>query len=473
MKRIRFTAQSTLPHSAAELWTWHTQPGALERLIPPWDAVHVEERPTSGLVDGSRLVLRVGIGPFARRWVARHEGFEPGRAFRDVQESGPFAAWAHDHRFLPQANGSMLEDAIEYALPGGALGRALVGRIIGNKLQRTFARRHAVTRGDLERHAAGQASAARTIAVSGSSGLVGSALVAFLRTGGHRVVRLVRREPQHGADELLFDPAGGRIDAEALSGLDAVVHLAGENIAGARWTSSKKRRIRDSRVHGTTLLAEAMAGLRRPPQALVSASAIGWYGDRGDEELDETSSAGAGFLADTCRAWEAATVAAERAGVRVVRVRVGVVLAAGGGALRSMLPLFLLGAGGRVGSGRQWMSWIAHDDLIGVLHRAIVDARLDGALNAVAPQPVRNSDFTRTLGRVLRRPAILPAPAPAIRLILGEMGQALLLAGARVFPRNLERVGFAWRHAELEAALRFELGRGFVEQSGVRFSGDR
>jgi uncharacterized protein (TIGR01777 family) len=238
-----------------------------------------------------------------------------------------------------------------------------------------------------------------------------------------------------------------------------VVHLAGENVAAGRWSLARKERIRSSRVEGTRLIAEALAGLDRPPPVWVNASAIGFYGDRGDERLDETSAPGDGFLAETCVAWEAATAAARAAGVRVVLLRIGIVLDAKGGALARMLTPFRWGLGGRLGHGRQFMSWITLDDLVGVLRRALVDGGLEGAVNAVAPRPVTNAEFTRTLGRVLRRPTLLPAPALAIRLLLGEMGQELLLAGARVRSAELERCGFEFRHGQLEGALRAVLER--------------
>lgn len=291
------------------------------------------------------------------------------------------------------------------------------------------------------------------IAISGSGGLVGSALAAALAADGHRVVRLVRRGSAPGPDEVLWDPAAGRIDAAGLEGLDAVVHLAGENIASARWSAARKERIRASRVEGTRLVAGALAGLARPPRVLVSASAIGYYGNRGDEVLEEGSAPGTGFLAETCVAWEAATAPARRAGLRVVSLRIGIVLSVAGGALSRMLVPFRLGLGGRVGDGRQFMSWIVLDDLVGIIRYSVLDDALSGPVNAVAPRPVRNTEFTAALGQALRRPTPFPLPAWAVRLLLGEMGEALLLAGARVVPTGLERAGFAFRHADVGSAL--------------------
>ncbi len=303
---------------------------------------------------------------------------------------------------------------------------------------------------------------APSVAVTGSTGLVGAALTVALARGGHRVVRLVRsgtatRAP--GEHTVRWDPGRGTIDAAGLEGVDAVVHLAGESIASGRWTAAKRLRIRDSRVGATRVLAEALAGLERPPATLVAASAVGYYGDRGDEVLREESAPGGGFLADVCREWEAAAAPAARRGLRVVHMRIGMVLAATGGALAALLPPFRLGLGGPVGSGRQWMSWISLDDLVRAILHALATASLAGPINAVAPAPVTNREFARTLGRVLRRPAVLPLPAGAARLLLGRMADELLLASARVVPARLEAAGFTFGDATLERALRRLLAR--------------
>ena len=452
----RFRARSGFDVPASDLWAWHLRRGAFERLNPGWDPAEVVDR-GAGVSEGSQVVLRVRMGPLRRRWVARHRGLVEGREFRDDQVSGPFAHWSHAHRFLPaERGGATLSDEIEYALPGGLPGALIGGRLARAKLRRLFTWRHAVTRGDLLRHR-GHPGKLR-VAVSGAGGLVGSALTAFLSTGGHEVVRMVRRPPT-AADEVYYDPAAGEIDAQSFEGLDAVVHLAGENIAAGRWTPERKRRIRESRVHGTRLVAEALAGLRDPPRVLINASAIGFYGDRGEEKLDETSSPGEGFLPEVCRAWEAAAEPAEQAGIRVVKLRIGVVLAAGGGALAKLLLPFSLGLGGPVGAGRQFMSWVALDDLVGAIHHLLYSEEVAGPVNAVAPAPCRNRDFALALGRVLKRPAVLPTPAFLLRLALGEMARELLLAGNRIYPARLEASGFRFLRPELDPALRFELGR--------------
>ncbi|MEX0701694.1 MAG: TIGR01777 family oxidoreductase [Planctomycetales bacterium] len=296
------------------------------------------------------------------------------------------------------------------------------------------------------------------VAVTGSSGLVGSALAPYLTAGGHEVVRIVRR-PARGADEMSWDPSEKSLDSTALRGIDAVVHLAGESIAGGRWNAEKKRRIRDSRVDGTRLLAEALAAAEEGPRVFVCASAIGYYGSRGAEILTEASAAGRDFLADVCREWEAAADPARAAGVRVVHLRFGMILDPAGGALAKMLTPFKLGAGGRIGDGRQYWSWIARDDVLDVVLRALTEDDLAGPVNTVSPNPATCGEFTKTLGRVLSRPTIFPMPAFAARLAFGEMADALLLASQRVVPQRLQRSGHRFRHPELEAALRHMLGR--------------
>ena len=297
------------------------------------------------------------------------------------------------------------------------------------------------------------------VLVTGSTGLVGSALVAFLTTGGHQVTRLVRRAPRPGQAEVYWHPEAGSIATPGLEGIDAMVHLAGENIASGRWSAAKKASIRESRVQGTQLLCSALAQLANPPQVLVSASAIGYYGDRGDAVLREDSRPGRDFLADVCRAWEAATEPAVQRGIRVVTVRLGIVLSPAGGALAKMLLPFKMGVGGRIGSGQQYMSWIALDDVVGAMHHAIVTDALHGPVNVVAPNPVTNAVFTKTLGRVLGRPTVLPLPAFAARVAFGEMADALLLASTRVEPARLTDTNYAFRYPELEGALRHVLGK--------------
>ena len=295
--------------------------------------------------------------------------------------------------------------------------------------------------------------------VSGASGLLGSALAPRLTSEGHRVSRLVRRAA--GPGEIAWDPAAGSLDPAALEGADAVVHLSGENV-GARWTTERKARIRSSRVASTRLLSEALAGLQRPPEVLVSASAVGIYGDRGDEVLTEESPPGdpdRDFLVAVTREWERAAEPARVEGIRVVHPRFGVVLSPSGGALRKMLLPFRLGLGARLGTGTQWMSWISIDDAVEAVHQALVDDGLEGPVNATSPEPVTNRDFTRTLGRLLSRPALFAVPGWALRLALGEMAEGTILSSTRAVPARLLQAGYRFGHPDLESALRHVLQR--------------
>jgi uncharacterized protein len=295
------------------------------------------------------------------------------------------------------------------------------------------------------------------VVISGSHGLLGTALTDSLRAGGHHVTALVRATPS--GDQIAWDPAKAYVDKASLEGVDAVVHLAGVGIADKRWKPDVKRTIRDSRTHGTAVLSEALATLQRRPAVLLSASAIGFYGNRGDEVLDESSTAGTGFLSELCVAWEQAAGMAEQSGIRTVRLRTGIVLSARGGALRKQLPLFKLGAGGRFGNGRQWQSWISITDHVAAMVH-LLTSTVSGPVNLTAPTPVTNSQFTRTLGTVVRRPTVFPVPKFGPRLLLGrELADALLFESQRVLPKVLESDGFVFSHPTLEAALRAELHR--------------
>lgn len=457
MPVIEFTTTLSVP--AATAFAWHARPGALQRLLPPWQDVRViSQQPAAGadsiVADGGRVELSVPAGPLHRRWVARHQDCRPGESFTDVMEQGPLRRWTHQHRFAAHADGCTLTDQIDYGLGFPA---SLMAGSVRRDLERMFAFRHARTREDLRRHAEYPATPV-TIAITGASGLVGSALAPFFTTGGHRVRSIGRAGPGQQAD-IRWNPAAGTIDAAGLAGVDTVIHLAGENVA-QRWSAAAKQRIRDSRVQGTGLIARTLAALPTPPSVLVVASGIGAYGTHDDDVArDESSAFGNDFLADVCREWERAADPARAAGIRVVHVRIGLVVSAAGGAIAKMLPAFRAGVGGPIGSGRQWQSWIHRDDLVDVLHRAVLDPHLAGVVNAVAPQQVPQREFAGILGRVLRRPSFAPVPSLVVGLLFGEMGRSLLLAGTRATPSRLAALGHRWRFPDLEAALRFELGR--------------
>jgi uncharacterized protein (TIGR01777 family) len=452
----RFETRVDLPAPAAEAFSWHERPGALERMSPPWEHVKVLAR-TGTIHDGDRVELELGGLPVPVRLEHVHRDFVAGRRFRDEQVRGPFRHFVHTHEIEPDGdNASALVESIEYALPFGPLGGAANG-FVRARLRRAFDYRHVVLVHDLARHAAVRARPRLRVAITGASGVLGRSLSAFLTTGGHEVLPVVRRAAAPG--EIQWDPARGEIDAAAFEGVDAVVHLAGANVGGKRWTDERKREILGSRVDGTSLLARTLAQLERPPRVLISASAVGIYGIASAGPVDETSALGDDFLADVCRQWEAAAEPARAAGLRVVTMRIGVVLTPEGGALAEMLPVFRAGLGGPIGRGTQYLSWISVEDAIASIHHALFADELTGPVNAVAPHPVTNGEFAATLARVLRRPGFLRVPAAAIRVAFGEMGELVALGGVEVVPRRLETSGFTFAFPELETGLRHVLGR--------------
>lgn len=297
------------------------------------------------------------------------------------------------------------------------------------------------------------------ILISGSSGLIGSALIPLLTNEGHEVVKLVRHQTNLLPNEIAWDPQRGVTDPSFLEGLDAVIHLAGDNIGSGRWTKEKKQQIYDSRVVGTKLLSQALISLKKPPKVLISASAVGYYGDRGSEILTEKSSKGNGFLADVCHDWEKASECVIDHGIRLVNLRIGVVLSSKGGALKQMLTPFKLGVGGAIGSGQQYVSWIAIDDLLGMIHHILVQESLRGPINGVSPYPVTNQELTDTLGKVLGRPTWVRMPAFIAKLVFGEMAESLLLSSTRVEPTVALESGFQFTYARLEGALDHLVGK--------------
>lgn len=436
---------------AEAVYAWHERPGALERLMPPWKEATVLQR-HGGLADGARTVLSVPVGPFRVRWVARHRNTVPGRQFVDEMLSGPFAHWVHLHKMLPVSDTlSSLHDRVEFVPPLGPFGR-LASPWLRHEVERMLRYRHEILRDEF---AQGMPVTPLTVAVTGATGFIGSHLARALTTAGHAVRRIVRHDP--GAGDIVWDPGRGELDPRQLAGVDAVIHLAGASIA-QRWTREQKRRIRESRISSTTLLARTLASLTPRPAVLVSASAVGYYGNRGDSLLDERATPGDDFLADVCKAWEASADPARDAGIRVVHPRLGIVLSPAGDTLPLLALPVRLGVGGRLGSGNQWISWVALDDVLGVLRHAVEHDELTGAVNLVG-RPERNRDFIATLARVLHRPSVIPVPGFAIRAIAGEMAGSLILSSQRVEAAALARSSYRMRYPELEGALRHVMGR--------------
>lgn len=442
-----------LPCSVEQAFGWHARPGALQRLTPPWERVKLVSA-RGGIEAGGRVELQSFVGPLPLTWVAEHFDYQRNEQFCDRQLSGPFAHWEHRHRFeTTGAHSCRLIDDISYRLPGGPLAR-LAKRSVRRRLDRMFDYRHQITQWDLSFPPAPRG----RVLVSGASGLIGEALVPFLQTQGWTVDRLVRRRSV-GEDEIEWSPQNGTVNWPADYHCDAVVHLAGANVAGGRWTAARKKMILESRTAGTATLVNELKKLERPPAVFLSGSATGFYGDTGEHEVSEDGGKGEGFLATVCEQWEAALAGLDRAQTRLVVARTGVVLSPRGGALAKMLPAFQLGVGGRLGSGKQWLSWIGIDDWLHAAHRALTDEQFEGPLNFTAPGTVTQLEFARILAGVLSRPAVFPAPAPLLRPALGQMAAETLLASSRIAPGGLNRLSFKFLHPSLEKALRHVLGK--------------
>ncbi|NUL44392.1 TIGR01777 family protein [Cellulosimicrobium funkei] len=522
-----FERRSLVPHDRSTVFAWFSRRGALVRLTPPFAGSVRREPEGLEVGSVARLGIgapgSLGLGlesatglartvlPFRLPqwfapevlWTARHTALEPDRMFRDEMASGPLKSWVHTHTFEDAVPGEVdtaegrpgcvVVDHIEYEVPAGAVLRrkgsvwSRAGRWteerLESELDRQFAYRAAQLREDLDFHAAHPVTAARsdasgissaprplTIAVSGASGVIGTQLCALLASGGHRVLRLVRgghHTPEDGT--IAWDPASGTLDAEALRSADVVVNLSGESIGG-RLSEAHRAEVLQSRLSATGLLARTLAELADDgrARALVNASAVGYYGaeagtgPRGDG-LRESDPPGEDFLADVCQQWERATAPATRAGVRTAVIRTGLVLTPAGGVLQQMLPLFLLGAGGPLGTGKDrnpWQSWISIDDIVGLFAHAALTDTVEGPVNGTAPEPVQARDFAAILGRVLRRPSAVPVPAVAPTAVLGAEGNRLLVeADQRARADRAHDAGYTYRHPDLESALRHVLGR--------------
>lgn len=460
---MRFTKETLLNVPASFAFDWHAQPDALRRLLPPWEKITVESQ-TGGINNGDRIELKIPLfSGLHMRWIAEHCGYDSGHQFEDVQLKGPFQSWHHKHIFEEVSETSCrLIDDIEYTLPLGKVGALLSQRFVQQKLEAQFAYRHRQSKNEIECHYQYHDRDRLRILLSGSSGLIGSSLASFLRTGGHEVVRLIRDEQvaKQDSDTIFWDPKRGEIDRPALEAFDAVVHLGGANIAHHRWNPSYKEKIKQSRVHSTQVLASLLATLREKPSVFVVASAIGYYGDRKTDVMTEDSASGVGFLPELVRAWEAATDPARKAGIRVVHPRIGVVLSPAGAALGKMLTPFRCGLGGIAGTGKQYWSSVSIHDVVAAIHFILMNETLCDAVNVVMPAPVTNREFTKTLAKTLHRPALLPMPAPLIKALLGEMGEALLLESTRVVPKKLLDAGYQFQQKTLEDTFRHLLGRG-------------
>ena len=456
---MRIETVHRVAHPQSDVLAWYDRPGALVRLTPP--GLGSPEQPSVGGMSAGRLV-GARLGPtllpdaLRPRWILRHAEHDPAGRFVDQQVRGPWRTWRHEHRIEADGEGTAVRDSIDLELP-----RHLerLAPVTESQVRRLLAFRARQLHDDLAFHARYAGLPRRTIAITGSSGLIGTQLAALLETGGHTVRRMIR-ESDVGPGEISWDPRSGQLDPADLEGVDVVVNLAGRSLA-TRWTSAARREIRDSRIRGTSLISRTLAGMRDGPSSLVQASAIGLYGPRRPGELlTESDPGGEGFLADLVRDWEGSSRAAAEAGLRVAHVRTGMALSDAGGSLLPQLPLFLAGAGGRLTEAQAMTSWISLDDIVRVFAHAALSDEVSGPVNGVAPQPVTAREFARTLGRVLHRPALVPVPPVGPRLVLGgAAAEELIAVDQEVSSTRLEASGFVPAHESLEDALRHVLRR--------------
>lgn len=457
MKDRIYTKKTQINVPVEDLFAWHARNGAIHRLTPPWAPLTLISRKGHGIDKGVQVKFRMKVMGIPMIWEAEHIDFQENVLFQDQQTKGPFAKWEHSHLFHRETpRRSTMEDQVRFRLPLGFLGLPFYNHA-RKELGRIFDYRHRVLKYDMENRV-DQVKKQR-ILISGASGTIGQALIPFLRTCGHEVIRLVRDPSDKTEDALFWDPYEGILDIEKVGPIDAVISLNGVDISRGKWTDAQKKLIIDSRVAPTCLLVEKMKAIKQPPSVFISASAIGFYGEGGDRELSEDTPVGDSFISNVCDLWETASLGGDESGMRIVQLRIGVVLTPAGGALERMALPFSLGLGTRLSHGRQYMSWISMDDALGGILHILENKKIQGPVNLTAPNPVTNHEFTKILGRVFCRPAFFVIPKFIAQLLWGDMGKETLLTSARVVPKKLMDNGFSFAHTRLESALRHLLGK--------------
>lgn len=452
----QFSRQIQLDISPDEVYQYHFRPRSFYRLFQPWIDMKVTELSNQMINDG-RMTIEMGKGLFKQTWVSDYQKNVHGRQVKYIQVKGPFNFWEHTHSVEGSESNSTLSDTIVYRKPW-----YVCGKTVERELDRLFAYRHQVTKNDMHirKQYLEKGGKSLNILIAGASGLVGTDLIPFLTTQTHAVKALVRDPKKVDENSIYWNPEAEQVNLDDLEGFDVIINLAGDSISGGRWTAAKKKVILESRLKTTQTLARAIKKLKKPPELFLNASAIGFYGDRGDEWVDEKSSTGKGFLADVCRQWEAAAHEADRPETRVATLRTGVVFSPKGGALSKMLGPFSFGLGGVLGSGKQWMSWVAIDEVLSIIHHIISTKEIVGPVDTVSPNPLTNCELTKILGKVLHRPTVFPLPAFVAKLIFGsEMAEETLLSSTRVKPSVLQATGYKFLFPEFEPALRHMLGR--------------
>ena len=461
----KFESTLEVPVPVDQLFSWHEMPGAFERLTPPFDPVKIKKR--KGGIDGGTVHIKMNLGPIPLTWIAKHHSYKKNVQFLDEQVSGPFAEWNHKHLFEKlDTKSSKLIDKIDYRLPLEPFGSVFGGKFTKEKIRQMFAYRRNVTKNDLESQSKYNGKSL-DIAVTGGSGLIGTSLIPYLTTAGHNVEKIVRGRPQKG--ELSWDLQKKTISS--LERKDAVVHLAGEPISKPiggmvplPWTKGKRKKILESRVNGTRLIAEHIAALSNPPKVLVCASAIGYYGDNGDSLLSENAKNGNDFFSYVVQEWENAAQPAIDAGIRVVFLRIAPVMSPLGGALQVLGNAAKLGSSPPVAGGKQWWSWISIDDVIDVIYHSIISKKLSGPVNVASPKPVRQKEWASTLANVLWGKlgvvsGLIPVPGFVLKTFLGEFGDVLALSSIKVDSSKLIDSGYKFRFENLEDCFRHLLGR--------------
>ena len=458
-----FVHKAKFDANKKQIWDWYNSDGAFRRIMPEWEGIQPIN--AGRLVDGDETIFKVKMGPLRQKWVARHHSVVPGESFADRMIKGPFGAWNHHHEF-ESSSGQMTSviDNVEYKLPLHIFTGWSAGFTVLPRMKQMFEFRSVRVANDLKQIQATAKLSRQRILVSGSTGMIGLQLCAFLEAAGHDVHRLLRPSTKLPSDVdsskvVKWNDLTGEILEGDMNGFDSIIHLAGAGIGDKRWSKKRLKLIRDSRIIPTENLAKIVAGLENPPKKMLCSSAIGFYGNRGTEVLDENSSAGNDMLSDLCKDWENASNAAKDAGINVIHLRTGIVMSPLGGALAKLLLPAKMGAGGPVGGGKQMQSWISLDDEIYAIHHLMMKEDSEGVYNLTAPNPVSQKQFAKTLGKVLRRPAFAPLPGFVIKILFGQMGKKLVLEGQDVRPNRLLESGYEFTHSELESCLRSCLGK--------------
>ncbi len=449
----RFVTRVRLKETPEAVFEWHQGRGVVERLTPPWIAYdHLVRR--GGLEVGATTSMTLKWGPFSVDWHSVHTRCVEGSLFTDTMEKGPFHSFEHTHCFeAAEGGGCLLTDSLSYRLPVDRLSHPVMGSVVERDLERMFRYRHLITARDIASRMADGSASLKTVVVSGASGVIGSVLVPWLRSQGHRVLTLVRRKTV-GDMEIFWDPARGILDPMSLEGCDVIIHLAGENIGDGRWTPEKRARIIRSRVDGTALLARTASRLEQAPPLFLCASAVGYYGNRHGVAVTESDPSGEAFISEVCRQWEAAAEAHwTRPGGRLVILRIGVVLTPSGGAMKRLLPLFKMGLGGGFGRGDQYMSWVSMEDVLGAMAHIMGTPDLSGPVNLTAPHPLTNRRVTEALARGVHRSVFINLPSGLVTAMFGDMGREVLLDGVKALPHALLQSGYQFIHPTLDALL--------------------